>query len=151
MSDFERLIADLVSNLTSSDAQNREHLAARLGDCFEHLLISQQNIDPDVYRISTQKLLETALREDIFFVKETLFSVLFDAALLRVAGLIDWSPVARALPNLDPRLLEYALPIVAFTHDRQYENIIREYCKNADADVRQVAEQSLIELFGTPP
>jgi len=148
MTDLE---TDLVLQAAKlDDAHNviRKDAAASFVDLFDHLIISGIGIDPNVYSSVVEKLLQHALSDDIFEVREFLFSALVDAACAQNAIDFDWSALAHVVHSIDVRLLDIAIAILSFTHDKSFEPLIYSFCKHDSTHIRQVANDALIELLG---
>jgi hypothetical protein len=148
MSELENLSTELSGNLDNTDPAVGNTVAARLGDLFEHLLVSQATVDSSVCRSAAERILKRALIEQCIEVQETALSALVDAAALPACASIDWSLLVQTLPFLNQRLVEYALQIIAFTHDLQYEPVIKRFCDHPDPLIRETADESLVELHG---
>ncbi|WP_232056283.1 hypothetical protein [Tuwongella immobilis] len=150
MTSIESLLMEHCRKHDDSNEEARETAAAQLGDCSEYLMIRQKAVEGTVFCAVVETMQKRAIVEQNVEIQVTILSAMVDAASLSPCRNIDWSSLAQSLPSLDQRLIEYALQILAFTHDLQYEAVLQHYRNSSDPLLRQIANDALVELHGIP-
>ncbi|MCC8434787.1 hypothetical protein HP567_009560 [Brevibacillus sp. M2.1A] len=123
----------------------REDLHLRLGDIGDLLEYGNPNRN-DVITF-TKYVLELAIAEENFEVKESLFYLLMNAVTFQgVARNVEWEPLADVLPTLEDAILIYALTILGFSKNRKFIKVIEPYLYSPNDSIRETAAEALEEI-----
>lgn len=123
----------------------REDLHLRLGDIGDLLEYGNPNRN-DVITF-TKYVLELAIAEENFEVKESLFYLLMNAVTFQgVARNVEWEPLADVLPTLEDAILIYPLTILGFSKNRKFIKVIEPYLHSPNDSIRETAAEALEEI-----
>jgi hypothetical protein len=133
-------IVELISQLGSREARERELAAAYLGDVVEASSLS----DGDHETVAAA-LVRAAVDEDNVSARESQLHAVtyfFELSFRTV------QPLIALMPTLDAEQIDYCLGILAATRDPAAEAAIRSFIEHSDERIRVSANDALTELRG---
>jgi HEAT repeat protein len=133
----------LLEQLTHADPCRRDLAADQLGDLLRTGAYNQADAEQAVTH-----LLTTALHDIDQTVRESALHAINEAFDHRALPLQLFDALQHQLASLDPALLDYALNILACTHDPAARPVIEAYLNHTDPDIRTSAADALAELPG---
>jgi HEAT repeat protein len=133
----------LLDQLTHPDTRRRDLAAAELGDLLRTGALNQADTEQTVTRLVT-----TALHDADPTVRESALHAIDEAFNHRTLPLRLFDDLQRQLTTLEPALLDYALNILACTHDPAARPAIEAFLNHPDPNVRTYTAEALIELPG---
>ncbi|PSK03721.1 hypothetical protein C7R92_28435 [Brevibacillus porteri] len=123
----------------------REDLHLRLGDIGDLLEYGTHN--PNDVITFTEYVLDLAIAEENFVVKESLFHLLMNAVTFQgIVRNVEWEPFINVLPTLDDAILDYALAIIGCSKNRKFIKVIEPYLHSPTEYIRQTAAEALEEI-----
>lgn len=132
-----------IARLRSGDSSERDVAVEVLGD-----LLAGGVFDPSTAEAVVKRLVAVAVEDHDRAVRESALSSISSAFNRYAVPLEVVAPLGPVLPSLDPALLEYALYVLAVTHDAGARPAIAAFEVHPDPVVRKHAAEALFELEG---
>jgi HEAT repeat protein len=133
----------ILDQLTHADPRRRDLAADELGDLLRAGAYNQADTEQSVTHLVT-----TALHDIDPTVRESALHAINEAFNHRALPLRLFDALQRDLAVLEPALLDYALNILACTHDPAARPAIEVFLNHPNPDVRTSAADALTELPG---
>lgn len=134
---------DAMARLAHPDSRQRELAAAELGD-----LLRADAVDLTNAELVVTRLVELVLTDQEHTIAEEALNSISEGFGHRELPLRLVMPLVPRMPSLPPDLIEYALNILACTHDATARPVIAAYLDHPVPAVRDSAEEALRELPG---
>jgi HEAT repeat protein len=137
------VLTALLDQLTHHDPRRRDLAADELADLLRIGALDQADTERTVAHLVT-----TAVHDADPTVRESALHAIVEAFTHRALPLRLFNALRHQLTSLEPALLDYALNILASTHDPAARPAIEAFLNHPDPDVRDYATDALGELPG---
>ena len=132
-----------LADLTHDDPRHRHLAVEHLGD-----LLRGPSLDEADAELAVARLVALFTSEADPTVQESTLHAIAEAFDRHRLGLPVFEPLHPLLPAMPPNLLEYALYVLAATHNPQTRPMIEAFLQHPDPTVRRYAAEALTELPG---
>jgi len=142
-------LSDLISMLNSHIASERNQAASAIADYLDHEMIAQvkyKTLTQDEYNRLVYALIDAVERESDVTARDSIYFALSNASIFTFGAQIDWSKLARLLPNLESEYIEYVISTLGLSGHAKYRSLIEPYINSHDASIRETAHEAIQEI-----
>lgn len=142
MEEIRMNIFDMINKIKSQNGKpDFVSLVEELADIFEY-----EKVELDDVVTGVNELITITLKQSDEVVKESCLHALLTAATYQdIAEIVNWDELYSSIKNFNDECVGYIITILGFSRNEKYKSLIEDYTKHPNDDIKETAEEALLE------